>query len=209
MKNKLVRAIRNVYFYKYRLIKKNTVPCILSRDCVGGVLYKRMGIQFSSPTIKLYMTNEDFVLFCLHINDFVNASVDEIFTDKTYPVGQISTEKGNIKLYFMHYNSFDEARACWERRIKRIDFDNLLVILNAEPNVNVNIIEQFKKIPYKKILLTSGAIETECVKNLECFEKGYDGPLVAYKSKKIPVVRYMDEFDWIDFMKKRDYEKSL
>ncbi len=179
------------------------VPCIISRDCVGGVLYKRMGIQFTSPTIKLFMTNEDFVLFCLNIKEFLNASVEEVHTDNAYPVGQIATKKGSIKLYFMHYNSFSDARNSWERRKKRMDFNNLVVILNAEPNVDVNIIEQFEKIPYRKILLTSNAKESEYVKNLKCFELGYDGPLVAYRSKNMPIVRYMDEFDWIDFLQKK------
>lgn len=204
MNNKMLGILRNVYFLKYRLIKKNMTPCIISRDCIGGVLYKRMRRQFSSPTIKLYMTNEDFVLFCLNITDFLNGSVEEIHTDRSYPVGQIKTEKGSIKLYFMHYNSFSSAKDSWERRKKRINLDNIVVILNAESNVDKNIIEQFEKIPYRKVLLTSNAKESECVKNLKCYERGYDGPLVAYKSRTLPIVRYMDEFDWIGFLKNTD-----
>lgn len=201
MYNKILCIMRNVYFLKYKLIKRNMTPCIVSRDCIGGVLYKRMGRQFSSPTIKLFMTNEDFILFCLNMKDFLNASVEEIRTDRSYPVGQIVTDKGSIKLYFMHYDSFSSAKESWERRKKRIDFNNIVVILNAESNVDIKIIEQFEKIPYRKVLLTSNANESECVKNLKCFELGYDGPLVAYKSKTIAIVRYMDEFDWVSLLK--------
>lgn len=130
------------------------MPTIISRDCLGGILYDRLGAQFSSPTINLFMTNEDFILFCLNLKLFLESDLEEE-TSPDYPVGVIRTARGKIHLYFMHYSSFEEAKECWERRKKRVNYSNIKVIFNAGPDVDKNIEKNFYNIPYKKILLSS------------------------------------------------------
>lgn len=199
MYKKISRLLKKGLSIYYRLRIKNH-PCIISRDCIGGVLYERLDTVFTSPTIKLYMTNEDFILFCLYLQDFVLGKIEEIIEPVGYPVGRIRTDKGEIKLHFMHYSSFEEAAISWEARKQRIDYNNIRVILNAEPKVEHGVVNNFMKIPYKKILLSSDLEECSELKNMKCYQKGYVGPLVAYTSKKIPFLRYMDEIDWIDFL---------
>lgn len=52
---------------------------------------------------------------------------------RRYPVGML---KGNgtlpdIKIHFLHYRSFEEAREKWLERSGRLDFDNLCVVMQA------------------------------------------------------------------------------
>lgn len=194
---KLLRKILNLYYRK----RVKLVPTIISRDCMGGVLYERLGAQFTSPTIKLFMTNEDFLLFCMNLKLFLDSNLEKDNSPQ-YPVGIIRTAKGNIHLYFMHYSSFEDAKECWERRKKRVNYDNIKVIFNAEPDVDESIEKNFYDLPYKKVLLSSNCFGGKDSINMRCYQKGYTGPLVAYKSKKVPVVRYMDEVNWIRFLNK-------
>lgn len=200
-RKRLQELIRNIYFIKYRIYpKKYRVPSIISRDCIGGVLYNRMGQVFTSPTINLYMNNEDFLTFCLNLKDYINNDLEECITDLNYPVGKIITQTGCIHIYFMHYKSFEEAKASWDRRKARIDYDNIRVILNAEGNVPDSVVDNFKKIPYKKILLSTNLKEDDCIKNMKCYREGYKGSIVEYTNKRFPVKRYIDEVNWLNFL---------
>lgn len=196
----VTKMLRKTLYLLYRKLVKS-VPTIISRDCVGGVLYERLGARFSSPTINLFMTNEDFVLFCMNLKLFLKGNLEED-ASSDYPVGVIRTVKGTIHLYFMHYSSFEEARRCWERRKRRVNYDNIKVIFNAEPNVDKNIEKNFYNIPYKKILLSSNCCGGKDSINMRCYQKGYEGTLLAYKFEKVPVIRYMDEVNWIRFLNK-------
>lgn len=200
-RKRLQELIRIIYFIKYRIYPKiYRVPSIISRDCIGGVLYNRMGQVFTSPTINLYMNNEDFIAFCLNLKDYLNNELKECFTDLNYPVGKIQTKTGSIHICFMHYQSFEEAKASWDRRKARIDYDNIRVILNAEGNVPDSVVDNFKKIPYKKILLSSNLKEDDCIKNMKCYREGYNGSIVEYTNKRFPVKRYIDEVNWLNFL---------
>ena len=44
---------------------------ILSRNCVAGVIYHDLGIQFQSPTINLWMSNPDFAVFLQFLPNFI------------------------------------------------------------------------------------------------------------------------------------------
>ena len=44
---------------------------ILSSNCIGGVIYHRLGKQFLSPTINMWFRQPDFVSFCLHLDYYL------------------------------------------------------------------------------------------------------------------------------------------
>lgn len=196
---RLAEGLKLILRCLYRALIRD-MPTVISRDCIGGVLYKRMGAQFTSPTINLYMTNEDFLLFCANLELFLLKSLEQEKSDRAYPVGLIRSDLGDVHLYFIHYLSFEEAKACWERRKARVNYSNIILIMNAENDANEAVIQRFNCLPYKKILLTSNAKRNHNVVNLRCYQNGYRGPLVAYRSKRLPVLRYMDEVNWIYFL---------
>lgn len=53
----------------------------------------------------------------------------------------------DIDLFFNHYENFDLACECWEKRKKRIKWDNLFVMMYTERR---DIAEQFCNLPYPK-----------------------------------------------------------
>lgn len=183
--------------------KINSHPSIIANDCCGGVIYNNMGLPFTSPTIKLYINNEDFMLFCKYIEDFMESEIEySSNNDFSYPVGELKCVHGIVKVYFMHYESFESAKICWERRKSRIDFRNIFVLMNAGPNVSDDVLKEFSNLKFKKILLSSGIdtnVYSDCL-NLDCYEKGFKGPLVKYRNCISPI-RYLDEYKWFDIFK--------
>ena len=191
----------NIHYYNNKHINTKNVPSIISRDCCGWYLYQSLALPYTSPTIGLYMGIEDFILFCCHLEAFLASEVVEYTTNKKFPVGAISCKYGTIYLYFMHYESFSDAKAKWDNRKDRVDFDNIVVICDGKRGIEQNIIQKFGQIPYKKILLSSG-IDIEQYPfgyNMKCYNS--DTPpetLIKHLQQRKEFV-YLDEFDWSSF----------
>ena len=107
---------------------KNKNITILCNNCLGGVVYHCLGLQFLSPTVNLMVdSTADFIKFCKNINYYLQQPIVELKDDsKPYPLGMC----GDIKLHFNHYHSFEDAVAKWESRKKRINWDNIYLIAN-------------------------------------------------------------------------------
>lgn len=55
-------------------------------------------------------------------------------------------------MFFLHYHSEQEAREKWERRIKRINWDKLLVKFNDQNGCTETEVNRFMGLPYKNKL---------------------------------------------------------
>lgn len=134
---------------------------IISRDCIGGVVYHQYGLRFLSPTINLYLTPEDFNLFCLNLPEYIDGNIEaETDNVEPYPTGILKPNNVKlkpIKIFFMHYDSFQEAKEKWDERKKRIQWNNIYVISNVTNPDDANkcskeMISNFNRIPYKKVM---------------------------------------------------------
>lgn len=72
-----------------------------------------------------------------------------------YPVGCCR----DIKVYFVHYKSNEEAKGKWVERFKRIIWDDIYVIATGHGGLETpELMERFNNLPYKnKIMFTSHA----------------------------------------------------
>jgi len=143
----------------YIMLLANT-PTIFSINCWAGISYHRLGLPFLSPTINLFQSGTDFNKFILNLDKYLTIPVvfEEIHydsnCDKHYPVGRID----DILLHFNHYDTFEEAHDCWERRKSRINWNNIIVISQSD---SIDVIKEFESIPFEhKYIFTSLDIES-------------------------------------------------
>lgn len=107
---------------------KNKDITIISSNCTGGFLYHWLGMQFRSPFINLYMTPDDFIIAMEHFDEFIEYPITEKKDTKLgYPIG---IGGNNTLIHFMHYATFEEAIEKWNERRKRINTENMCVILS-------------------------------------------------------------------------------
>lgn len=181
---------------------------LITRDCIGGVLYHQLGLKFLSPTINLFFTPQDFNYFCLHLKSYIDGRLEESLDDNLpYPVGVLYPRIGKtIKVYFMHYDSFEIAKAKWEERKKRINYDNLFVISSCCYSTEIEtltpeIIKEWNKIKYKKVILVDKkyGFDNEFVINKPeaCEEFAW---LLYSPDKNDPSRRTFNEFNFIKFL---------
>lgn len=191
----ITKVMRLPRIIKRRLKNKNKDITIISNNCIGGVIYKELGLKFNSPTVNLYIKPSDFVKFCKNIESYIIKEL-EFVDDKNFdfPVAKL----GDIKIYFMHYESIEHASFKWNERCKRINFDNIYFIMVDKDGCTSKDMEQFEKISYKnKIILTNkNYYKYKSCNYISGFENKKEiGNLMEYKN--VYGKKYYDSFDFV------------
>lgn len=138
--------IPNLNLEKYMQIRKNP-PTIFANNCWGGVIYHRLGLQFMSPFINMFVNAEDYLKLLSEPQKYVEEKLSlcgkgyDEGTKLNYPIATCL----DIKLHFNHYESFELANDCWERRKKRINWSNLFIMMYTDDE---KIAERFSELPY-------------------------------------------------------------
>lgn len=136
---KIYRKIHR-YFLRRRL--KNMNFTILAPTCIAGVMYHELGQQFMSPTINLWMYDKDFLKFVHNLQHYLDAPLRFVQgIDKT-PTAYC----GDILIHFNHYHSDKEANAKWEERKKRVNLDNLYIIMADQPDGGIVTDEDIRSL---------------------------------------------------------------
>lgn len=160
MDPRLTRRIRKIFapFRRNGLKKKFT---IFSNNCWGGRVYDKFSLVYTTPTIGLAMAPCDFVKF---VNDYEKYCCEVIVpnNDKQIKInnehGHYFACLGDLDIDFIHYRDVEDAIEKWNRRKNRIVSDNIIVkmtYITRENLENDDVLEEFSKIKYKKILFTN------------------------------------------------------
>lgn len=123
---------------------------VISQNCIGGVFYHDMGLQFTSPMINLYLTGKDFVTFVLNLDYYLSLKLRMTWGEE-YPIGYLD----DIAIYFMHYHTCHEAEVAWEKRKKRIKRDKIIVLCTDMEDFTDEVYIRWKQISYPKVLFTA------------------------------------------------------
>lgn len=125
---------------------------VISQNCIGGVFYHDMGWPFLSPTINLFFAAEDFVKLACEPKRYFETELS-VEMGPEYPVGTLE----DIKVYFMHYETCEQAKEAWNRRVTRVDYDRLIVLSTDRNGFDATVFQKWKTIPYPKVLFTANA----------------------------------------------------
>lgn len=208
MLKRIVRKIKNIVWRKKRikineanrkrLNTKAKTASIISMNCIGGILYHDLGLEFLSPTINLYMVAEDFIKFCENIEYYL--SIDEFVECKNEKCNYPVVNLGDLTLYLVHYNSVDEAQEKWNERKKRVNLDNIAIICTDREGMNDTLKARFEQLPYKKVMFTHLPDEEH---KSSYYIKGYeneDSVGIVTLANTADGLRPIDEFDYVEFL---------
>lgn len=181
-----IRKIISILFFRKFIINKmrkeiiNDEFTIIANNCIGGLIYKDLGKKFLTPTIGLFIKNNDFVKFVNNLDYYINyEELKEITMENVeYPCGKID----DIIIHFMHYNSFKEAKEKWEERKKRINYDNIFIFMSRDDTFDERISKKFHQIKYNnKVLYTQDKnVNFNYEKYIPGFRDGYLEDITRY-----------------------------
>ena len=137
--------------------------CIISNDCWGAEVYKLLKRPFNTPFIGLMLMSPCYLKLLENPKYYVGlplnfkkdskyASMQKLKAGISFPLGMLGDT--GIEIQFLHYASEDIAREKWERRVKRIDWDNLFIKYDCGKDyADKHSVEKFLSLPYEHKLV--------------------------------------------------------
>jgi Exopolysaccharide biosynthesis protein len=132
---------------------------IICNNCLGGFIYQYYNLEYRTPTLGLFILAEDYIKFLSNIKYYLSKELEfidpkdsihyEEFKDVKmsieFPIGRLY----DIEIYFLHYKNKEEASEKWTRRVNKINWNDLIIILAENETCNYEIIKQFDALPFK------------------------------------------------------------
>lgn len=152
---------RELFKKRLQWKNKNTDFTLISQNCIGGVIYSDLGLKFLTPTINMFIEDENFLKLILDFHHYMNAEpeplcdnyIDPINKNIHYPKIKIL----DIEVCCLHYQDCNEAIMAWNRRRKRVNFNNVFVIGNTWNMHNNAVLVKtlIERSPYKTIMFST------------------------------------------------------
>ncbi|MBN6711998.1 DUF1919 domain-containing protein [Haemophilus haemoglobinophilus] len=178
----------------------NANPTIIASNCNGGFIAHDLNLRFNSPFVNLFLTPKDFIRYLKNIEFYQQQNLTFVQTEKAYPVAKLA----DITLYFMHYHSEQEAEQKWNERTKRMDLDNLFVMMTERDGCEYQDLMEFDALPFKnKVVFThKNYPEIKSAVYIQGFENNaMVGDIFEYTG--LNGKRYYDQFDYVAWLNKR------
>lgn len=175
---------------------------LIASNCVGTVIYYDMGLRYRSPTINLTISMTDFIKLAENLRWYMERELTERQDREIpYPVGLL----GDIRVNFVHYDSFSQAAEKWEERKQRINWDNLVFLGVEKDGCDYETLRRFDRLPGKKVVFT----QREYPEFSSAFWiRGFSGEpelgTITNDQPRLLSRRYMDQFDYPAFLSSRD-----
>ena len=145
-RNPLVILRRN----KMRKALENTAASFLCPNCIGGILFHDLGLQFRSPTVNTMMTQRDFVKFALDLDRYLALDL-EFFDHPEHPFP--CAKLGDVTVHFTHYHTREEAEEKWKSRSARLDRENLFVFATERDGLTEEDIRALAKLNVRGLVV--------------------------------------------------------
>ncbi len=115
-----------------------------------------------------------------------------------YPAGMC----GDIRINFVHYDSFEEGVCKWEERKQRINWNNLFIVGTERDGCTYETLKRFEQLPYtNKVIFTHIEYpEFSSAYYIKGFEDQGEIGTVTNWRKQFLKRRYMDDFDYVSFL---------
>ena len=166
-----------------------------------------MEIAFRSPFVNLFIRASDYVRMLTDLQGYLNEELhfvketDEIYGDITYPTAYLR----DVKIYFMHYDSEEDARDAWNRRTLRINWDDLFIMFTDRSGCTQKDLVDFDNLPYRNKVVFTHVPHPEIKSAV--YIRGYEneekvGVLSDFENNEYRVKRIYDQFDMVGWLNK-------
>lgn len=197
-------------FKEYLKLKRSNVS-ILSNYCLGGMIYKMLGLKVASPTINMYCAGKGYLKFLEKYEYYLNCEMKELWQEN-YIDGTLSPESfflkgilGNkIVWNFNHSICAKETIAQWNKHKERFNFENVAVIMIIQSDEDAFRFEKLKiekklGVYYKELGLEHIVYVPEWKNNPEIILK-YGGRWPEFANEYIVGNLGVSPVNWIRFL---------
>lgn len=164
----LLKEIKRWYLFQLRKRYLVTLRGIFDKDtsiicnnCFGGRISQDLGYPYNSPTVGLYFFYPDYIRFLKNMSCYLQSTLrfrneskyvrgreNKLKASHPYPIGYLEYGNEEVEIEFLHYHSEKEAREKWERRVKRINQDKMVILGSDNDCCTKEDIREFLQLPY-------------------------------------------------------------
>lgn len=140
--------------YMDRRLYKGKDFVIISNNCWGAEIYRRLGVRYNTPFVGLFLFGPDYIKLLENFDYYMNCNLtfktssDFVGNDIPYPIGQL----GDLEIHFQHYKNEDEAQDKWKRRLDRMKMvpnkDNYFIKICDRDKGDESIFKRFHQLPF-------------------------------------------------------------
>lgn len=203
MKLKIRNLLRKLFDKKNIKRLTNQDFTIICNNCTAGVIYHYLNKKFMTPTINLYMHAGDFIKLVKNLDYYLNQDLIEITQmNFNYPVVKLA----DLVMYCVHYQNFEDFKLKWDERKRRINRENMYIMMTERDYCENQYIIEFDNLPYKnKVIFTRTRREdiksSFYIPNSEIMENGVcvTRALTDYLGK-FTGYRWIDKFDYVEWL---------
>lgn len=166
------------------------------------MLYHDLGLRFNSPTVNLYIPFPDYIKFCQNLEHYLSLPIDAMVEGPIAPEGCPTGILEDMRLVFAHYKSFDEARNKWYERAKRVDMNNLYIMLAQRDGCSADDVRAFDAVTYgHKLAFTAEPMQdVQCAAYVPEFVQEGEVRVLTYYVSHFTGRRIMDAYDCVNFL---------
>lgn len=206
--NNVKKRLKDIYYkytgiFKQRKLKNKNFS-IISNNCFGGIIYRNNHLLYNSPTCGLFFMAPEYIKFIYNIRKYINdVEIEEVkienskyfqyLKEKNYTgiIGKID----DIEICFLHYTDIKEVNEKWNRRSKRINWNNIIYKFNDQNLCTYKELKEFDDFKAKnKICFTAKKYKDLNTIQLKKYEK-YEYVLSDTRPKD-----YKEELDIYDYI---------
>ena len=206
--NNVKKRLKDIY-YKYTGIfkqkkLKNKNFSIISNNCFGGIIYRNNHLLYKYHKGLFVVLAHEYIKFIYNIRKYINdVEIEEVkienskyfqyLKEKNYTgiIGKID----DIEICFLHYTDIKEVNEKWNRRSKRINWNNIIYKFNDQNLCTYKELKEFDDFKAKnKICFTAKKYKDLNTIQLKKYEK-YEYVLSDTRPKD-----YKEELDIYDYI---------
>ena len=129
---------------------RNREASLLAPNCLGGILFNDLGLEFRSPTINLQIHQDHFIRYVLNRENYQNKKL-EFYRRPDIP--SPCAHLGDIDINFTHYKTPEEAEKKWLERSLRIDENNLFIFAMERDGIGKKEIQDLGRVKARGVLV--------------------------------------------------------
>lgn len=156
----------------------------------GGIVYEYFDLPKLSPTVGCWFFAQDYIKFVSNLKHYLSYPIEisDITESKYYKrlvemnnVTGLIGRLDDIEVIMLHYHNREEALAKWNRRVKRINYDNLIIKFSYMNDCTDTELSAFDDLDvsdisshFKKIMFVSKStdLKYKCAVLYEGYEDG-------------------------------------
>ncbi|CEO41427.1 DUF1919 domain-containing protein [Photobacterium kishitanii] len=177
---------------------KNKNFSLISNNCIGGITCSDLAQPFNSPTVGLFFYSDCYLKFCENLEYYLSLELEQATSSKyidsfPYLLGKLD----DIEIHLIHDTSFAEAKEKWDRRRKRVDFDNLFFVMSDRDICNEGDIERFLRLDNGRSVFFGARKRSNLDNYVYCYNEKGDITPQSFARYRVHE-QYFDMIEWLN-----------